>query len=1367
LAQTDSIGAAAPDLVAAYQATTGPSGGGFKGKMKSGIDQVKKRAVALKLKHDINGLRTAIEQQHERVGMVALLHQSSGLKIAGEKEELGRIQADLEEKQGTLDSLRGTKGSGSVVRDLKREIDEGKKRQRELMIAIGGKVDRARPEIAEAAGNYRALDELHTTLEGKETELADIEKELGPVTQGSRASWQTLAKPLMYVGGTVGALLVLFCGGSMLWGLLFSRGLPDWATIPPGAQGVVYVNLDDLRDSPLYEKLQDKLPRQARDLPKGLDIDDLSEMFAVLVDGDKAAVFLRTNKDVDLEDLFPEINDRSSEEEYQGMKYVAATRYPRMYAAKLDKRTYFMAEHEKVLKKVFDCLESGEEADLDDDLRSALRAVMKYDHYMAMLVSGRSQMPPVFRGMPLMASLRLPDVIAVGGDVRSTVSLEARLIYDDKDDANSSAEEIEKGIEEMEKEMSVEEMPDQFRETAEDALDMIRRVKVYQSGNSVCVTGRWKSKKIEEMIDSERRSRHRDRYRRDDTPAEKRAYPIGQRDRGSPSGGGRAVGPHTQYQGKPLSHWIAQTRDEDRRFRQEAVEALAAMGPEAKAAIPALTEALRDKDPEVRKRALKALGKMGVDAISALAAAIGDMHADVSWRAAANALENVGADAIPALTKALHDSDPHVKAFAAVGLGKVGQAAIPALTEALRDPDHEVRCYAAFAFPVMGADAKPAIPALKEALRDKANGVAAYAASGLAHIGPEGVTVLVAALRDGDWGVRDAALWGLGVKNVVLGPEVKKAVPVLIEALGDSYETRRERAAVVVGKLGPEGKAAVPALISTLQKKGFDREVVWALGQIGPAARKAVPVLEGFRGKSPWHGEIVDEALAKIGSATENEPIVSPPNTDATESEREGAAELSAPPLKNGVILDGDLSVVVARFERHRADRSGQQGIFTRDVDGVDITLAFRRVSAQWPKSHLVMSRAFRVIITDDRGNEYSGLHCHAGSRVLYGDSFYLDGPHIMYGTPRNVEQMPVGFTWTGKIKVPMPDSAPIAKVELECKLFGSRPLEKTDTRRLLMDHTRPTMPDFEFDIPSKLLLPEGTTVATGHNLRSKMGRLVVEDSFRISRNFGPTRTEKGLSLSVPIEFANMDYNVHSANVPRLSVQFEDGEVVGKSDGTVTQSADLQDSPGTLGGVPAFEIRGKSSRTLVLRMDVAAHMNADAGLNIRRIMLYGDDGFRGFVCIPNDARKRIRAIAGKGATETVDQDTAAAENEKPATQGPLSGTWQASTGAQFRIDDDGKTITITLTSSNTLREFSGRLTRRGEKPDSKYLDGKLDVVFGVASKRHAIRATGILDDSDHLRLRCSGWPVWDKRGRQLGDRVFNEVLTRYESGRKM
>lgn len=358
-----------------------------------------------------------------------------------------------------------------------------------------------------------------------------------------------------------------------------------------------------------------------------------------------------------------------------------------------------------------------------------------------------------------------------------------------------------------------------------------------------------------------------------------------------------------------------------------------------------------------------------------------------------------------------------------------------------------------------------------------------------------------------------------------------------------------------------------------------------------------------------------------------------PDSRNAGVEQREAATETSAPPLKNGVLIDNDLNVAVVKFERHLADPSLHRTLFMpldRDVDGADITLAFRRMSTEWYKSPSdVRSRLFQLIIIDDRGNEYSDLYCLAGSRVLYGGSFSLDDR--MYGTPSRVQEMPVGFTWTGKVKVKMPPGAPVVRVELERERFGAM-FQKSDTRRVPMNFREPTDPDFEFNIPPQLLLSEGANIEAGHDVSVKIGHLAVQDSYTIRENggYGPLKTERGLSLLLPVEATNMDYNPQTAAVPRLGVQFEDGEVIEKSDERVMQSVQLQGSPDFWSGSQGFEIPGKSSRTLTLRFDVAEGMNAEVGLNVRRILLYGKDGFRGFVQIPDYARQRIVAIADKG-----------------------------------------------------------------------------------------------------------------------------------------
>jgi len=349
-----------------------------------------------------------------------------------------------------------------------------------------------------------------------------------------------------------------------------------------------------------------------------------------------------------------------------------------------------------------------------------------------------------------------------------------------------------------------------------------------------------------------------------------------------------------------------------------------------------------------------------------------------------------------------------------------------------------------------------------------------------------------------------------------------------------------------------------------------------------------------------------------------------PDSSNAGEEQRKASTGTLVPSLKNGIVIDNDLGISVVKLERHLADRSRQQGFFMTDVDGADITLAFRRMSTQWYKSSGdVRSRMFRVILIDDRSNNYES------DFIL--DSGAMGGWNPLKGTPHAIEQLPVGFTWTGKVKVQMPPSAPTVKVELERERFGAM-FQKSDTRRFPMNFREPTDPDFEFNIPPQLLLSEGASIETGHDVTVKIGHLAVQDSYTIrgSSGYGPLRTERGLSLLLPVEATNMDYNPQTVAVPRLGLQFEDGEVIENSDERVMESVQLQGSPNFWSGSQGFEIPGKSSRTLTLRIDVAEGMNAEVGLNVRRILLYGKDGFRGFVQIPDYARRSIVAIADKG-----------------------------------------------------------------------------------------------------------------------------------------
>jgi HEAT repeat protein len=103
--------------------------------------------------------------------------------------------------------------------------------------------------------------------------------------------------------------------------------------------------------------------------------------------------------------------------------------------------------------------------------------------------------------------------------------------------------------------------------------------------------------------------------------------------------------------------------NEDSRLRGLAAGALAHIGPQAKPAIPALTNCLADPYYAVRAKAARALGRIGATSpgvARALVEALGD--ADLEVRACAwAALTGFGKSAVPFLSGMLKDADPTVR----------------------------------------------------------------------------------------------------------------------------------------------------------------------------------------------------------------------------------------------------------------------------------------------------------------------------------------------------------------------------------------------------------------------------------------------------------------------------------------------------------------------------------------------------------------------------------------------------------------------------------------------------------------------------------------------------------------------------------
>jgi HEAT repeat protein len=257
-------------------------------------------------------------------------------------------------------------------------------------------------------------------------------------------------------------------------------------------------------------------------------------------------------------------------------------------------------------------------------------------------------------------------------------------------------------------------------------------------------------------------------------------------------------------------------KDHDGKVRLGALAALEKIGPEAKAAVPALVDAMKERNPEQRYLAVKVLGRMGPeakDALPALANASKDGDAKVR-DAAIGAL--AAAVTMQGLTELLKDKDPAIRSGAARALRRIGpkaKEAVPALTELLKDKDWEVQIAAASALLEIGPEAQiAAIRFWVERLKDKDPRTVEEGWFHLSQVGSAAMPVYRELLKD------PAIRSGAGQFMVVIGaPKKKELVPTLIALLKDKEPEARSWAALCLGIIGPAAKDAVPTLLPLLQ----------------------------------------------------------------------------------------------------------------------------------------------------------------------------------------------------------------------------------------------------------------------------------------------------------------------------------------------------------------------------------------------------------------------------------------------------------------------------------------------------------------------------------------------------------------------
>jgi hypothetical protein len=226
----------AADLLAGYRSTSKAKGFGIREKLARAVGVAKKRGVAMKLGHEARNLQTAIETQLETLGTLTLTHRPSAVSISDEIAELSRIQDGLSQKQSMLESLRQTKGSGPVVKELNKEVAQLLVCQKAVMVAVGRKTFGFRPDMAGAVGCYAALDRLQSSVEVKRGQVKAIEDEIGPVWRTGGAGLGATKRPMLFAGAAVGGLLLL----CLLFVLAasFASG-PDNATPEGAARAVI------------------------------------------------------------------------------------------------------------------------------------------------------------------------------------------------------------------------------------------------------------------------------------------------------------------------------------------------------------------------------------------------------------------------------------------------------------------------------------------------------------------------------------------------------------------------------------------------------------------------------------------------------------------------------------------------------------------------------------------------------------------------------------------------------------------------------------------------------------------------------------------------------------------------------------------------------------------------------------------------------------------------------------------------------------------------------------------------------------------------------------------------------------------------
>ena len=293
----------------------------------------------------------------------------------------------------------------------------------------------------------------------------------------------------------------------------------------------------------------------------------------------------------------------------------------------------------------------------------------------------------------------------------------------------------------------------------------------------------------------------------------------------------RAVGPAPRE--GIVEDSVGALKGPDAEARSEAARSLGAMGSAARAAAPALVEALGDADAMVRVRAATALVRVGGPQKAALPVLLTarDDPDDGVRSEAESAWGQIGAGVratLPYVLEMLRRNDAQAQQKAVAAFGKNGLDAVPALVDALA-LEHTTASR-------LGMSIVSSTPAFGNFSRSSSRNNAQIQANtrlrtlaieALGKLGPDLLPTLLAAMKVRDASIREGAAQALGA----LGPEAEGAVPALVRALGDRDAWVRQRSVEALATAAKASPVALEALVKALGHKDtmVRRAVVQAL----------------------------------------------------------------------------------------------------------------------------------------------------------------------------------------------------------------------------------------------------------------------------------------------------------------------------------------------------------------------------------------------------------------------------------------------------------------------------------------------------------------------------------------------------------